>query len=261
MCPSFGRMWYIRPVGWAYKVTACAQTKKSCPIINTPQEYGEEVPIMVKSPILKYKAWAGILTKIAGLTADCVFSIQDDVEVILNYMSEMGADSSPLHNLLGSFFDLVTSYDQARSTLVDKATTIEESESYLKAIEHLDLLSRERDEKFEEVSIGCKSLEKVRKKVKKLRDRRDVAKLEAESKISASEEEFHKGSNISLGTKNASNIVDMKNQVLEAILLDLSINGLPGMDAVRTGSFIKYGLMLLGPYYKLSPIRKEHPSS
>ncbi|KAF3663840.1 hypothetical protein T459_25224 [Capsicum annuum] len=129
------------------------------------------------------KAWAGILTKIAGLTADCVSSIQDDVEVILNYMSEMGADISPLHNLLGSFFDLVTSYDQARSTLVDKATTIEESESYLKAIEHLDLLSRERDEKFEEVSIGCKSLEKVRKKVKKLRDRRDVGNQEARGGI------------------------------------------------------------------------------
>ncbi|PHU14620.1 Glycerate dehydrogenase HPR, peroxisomal [Capsicum chinense] len=170
------------------------------------------------------KAWASIRTKLAGLTLNRDFSIQDDVEVILNDMSGMGADISPLQDLLESFFGMVTFYDQAQSALVDKTTIIKESEPYLKAKEHLDLVSKERDEKSEKVSAACKSFEKARKKVKKLKARQDAAKQEAaemESKVLAAEEEFSKCSDVSLATTKASKVVEKKNQVLEAALQDL----------------------------------------
>ncbi|PHU29046.1 hypothetical protein BC332_01139 [Capsicum chinense] len=101
-----------------------------------------------------------------GLTPNRASSIQDYFEVILNDVSGMVADISPLQNLLGSFFELATSYEQARSTFVDKTTTIKESVPYLKAKEHLELVLKERDEKSEKVSTACKSLENARKKVK-----------------------------------------------------------------------------------------------
>ncbi|PHT45536.1 Glycerate dehydrogenase HPR, peroxisomal [Capsicum baccatum] len=159
-----------------------------------------------------------------GLTPNRDFSIQDDVEVILNDMSGMEADISPLQDLLESFFGMATFYDQERSALVDKTTIIKESEPYLKAKEHLDLVSRERDEKSEKVSAACKSLEKARKKVKKLKAHQDAAKKEAaemESKVLAAEEEFSKCSDVSLATTKASKVVEKKNQVLEAALQDL----------------------------------------
>ncbi|PHU14595.1 hypothetical protein BC332_15800 [Capsicum chinense] len=93
-------------------------------------------------------------------------------------------------NLLGSFFGLATFYDQARSALVNKTIKIKESEPSLKAKEHLKIVLRERDEKSKEFSTSNKSLEKARKKVKKLKDRRDAAKQEAiemESKVSTAE--------------------------------------------------------------------------
>ncbi|PHU09113.1 hypothetical protein BC332_20973 [Capsicum chinense] len=144
-----------------------------------------------------------------------------DVKVILNDMSGMGVDISPLQDLLGSFFGMATTYDQEQSTLVDKTITIKELDPYLKAKEHFDLVSRKRDEKFEEVSFACKSLEKVRQKVKKLRACRDSAKQEAtemESKVSAAEEEFSKCSDVSLATTNASKVAEKKKKVLETTL-------------------------------------------
>ncbi|PHT81751.1 hypothetical protein T459_14766 [Capsicum annuum] len=173
------------------------------PIINTPQEHGEEVPIVAKPLVLKAK---------------------DDVEVILNDMSGMGAYISPLQNSLGSFFRLVASYDQAQSTLIDKTIAIKESELYLKAKEQLELLLRERDEKSKEVFAACKSLEKARKKVKKLKTCQDIAKQEAaemESKVSIAEEEFSKCSDVSLAMGNASKVMEKKKQVLEDALQDL----------------------------------------
>ncbi|KAF3651642.1 hypothetical protein T459_14737 [Capsicum annuum] len=107
------------------------------PIIDTPLEHGEEVLIVVKPPVLKFK------------------------------------------NLLWFFFELLISYDQAQSTLVDKDINIKESGPHLKAKENLELVLKERDEKSKEVSATCKSPEKVRKKVKKLKARRDSVKQEA----------------------------------------------------------------------------------
>ncbi|PHT99335.1 hypothetical protein BC332_31678 [Capsicum chinense] len=72
-------------------------------------------------------------------------------------------------NLLESFLELATSYDQARSTLIDKSTEIEKSESNLKVKEHLKLVMKERNEKSEALSTACQSLEEARKKVKKLK--------------------------------------------------------------------------------------------
>ncbi|PHT69828.1 hypothetical protein T459_24932 [Capsicum annuum] len=82
---------------------------------------------------------------------------------------------------------------------------------------------RERYEKSKEVSAACKSLEKARKKVKKLKARLDTAKQEAaemESKVSTAEEEFSKCSDVSLATKTASKVVEKKKKVLEATLQD-----------------------------------------
>ncbi|PHU24879.1 hypothetical protein BC332_03211 [Capsicum chinense] len=182
--------------------------------------YGKKVISELKNEFI-IKAWDSIRTKLIGLMPNHASSIQDDVEVILNDMSRMGADISPLQNLLGFFFGMATSYNQARSALVDKTTTIKESEPYLKAKEHLDLVLRERDEKSKEVYTAYKSLEKVRKKVKKLKVRRDAAKQEAaemESKVSTAEEEFSKCSAVTLATANASKVVEKKKQVLEAAL-------------------------------------------
>ncbi|PHT60849.1 hypothetical protein T459_33582 [Capsicum annuum] len=119
--------------------------------------------------------------------------------------------------MLGSFFELATFYDQERSTLVDKATIFKESKPYLKVKEHLEIVLRVWNEKSKELSTAIKSLEKVRNKVKKLKARRDAAKQEVEEmeyKVSATEEEFHKCSGVSLATTNASNVVEKKKQVL-----------------------------------------------
>ncbi|PHT45456.1 hypothetical protein CQW23_14614 [Capsicum baccatum] len=170
------------------------------------------------------KAWASICTKLVGLTPNRASSIQNNVKVILNDMSGMGVDIYPLQNLLGSFFGLATFYDQARSALVNKTIKIKESEPYLKAKEHLKIVLRERDEKYKEVSTSYKSLEKARKKVKKLKARRDAAKQEAvemESNVTTAEEEFPKYSDVSLVMKNASKVMEKKKQVLEVALQDL----------------------------------------
>ncbi|KAF3651530.1 hypothetical protein FXO37_17961 [Capsicum annuum] len=77
-----------------------------------------------------------------------------------------------------------------------------------------DISGMGRDEKFEEVFATCNSLEKERKKVKKLKARRDAAKQEAaemESKVSTVEDEFSKCSDVSLATTNSSKVVEKKN--------------------------------------------------
>ncbi|KAF3628297.1 hypothetical protein FXO38_28320 [Capsicum annuum] len=115
------------------------------------------------------KDWANIHTKLEGLNIDCASSLADEVQVLLKDMSKIGVDSSSLQNLLLSFFEISTSYDQARSTLIDKAKEIENSESYIKAKKHLELVMKGRDDKFKELSAACQSLEKARKKVNKLK--------------------------------------------------------------------------------------------
>ncbi|PHT38090.1 hypothetical protein CQW23_21663 [Capsicum baccatum] len=143
------------------------------------------------------KAWSSIRIKLESLTADCASSLVDEI---------------------------ATSYDQERSTLIDKAEEIEMSESYIKAKEHLEIVMKEKDEKYKELSVACQYLEKARKKVKKLKDFRDAAKKEAkeiESKVSTVEEEFTKYAEIFLAAQNASNDVKQKKQVLEDSLQDL----------------------------------------
>ncbi|KAF3641009.1 hypothetical protein FXO38_21836 [Capsicum annuum] len=190
------------------------------PTVTMSIFYGKKVVSELKKKFIM-KAWASICTKLVGFTPNHAFSIQDNIEVILNDMKGMGADISPLQNLLGSFFGIATSYDQTRSILVDKTKKIKESEPYLKAKEHFEIVSRERDKKSKKILSSWKSLEKARKKVKKLKAHRDTAKQEVaemESKVSAVEEEFSKCSEASLATKNASKVVEKKKQVLEAAL-------------------------------------------
>ncbi|KAM3285026.1 hypothetical protein P3S67_023825 [Capsicum chacoense] len=193
------------------------------PAVTMSIFYGKKVVSELKKEFIM-KAWACIRTKLTSLTLNHASSIQDDVEVMLNDMSGIGAGIFPLQDLLGSFFRMTTSYDQARSAFVDKTTIIKQSEPYLKSKEHLEFVLRERDEKSEKVSVTCTSLEKARKKVEKLKAHRDTVKqevVEMESKVSADKEEFSKYSDVSLATSKASKVVEKKKQVLEAVLQDL----------------------------------------
>ncbi|PHT76003.1 hypothetical protein T459_19525 [Capsicum annuum] len=163
------------------------------------------------------KAWVSIRNKFEGLTVDRASFLTDEVQVVLKDMSGIGVDISPLQHLLEYFFKPSPSYDQERSTFIDEAAEIEKSDSYLKAKEHLKLVMKERADKSGELSTSYQSLEKARKKVKKLKALRDAAK-EIESKVSAAEEEFSKCADIFLAIENASNDIEKKKQELEASL-------------------------------------------
>ncbi|KAK4362353.1 hypothetical protein RND71_017594 [Anisodus tanguticus] len=123
--------------------------------------------------------------------ADRASSLEDEVQVILEEMYGKGVDISPLKKLLTSFFKLATSYDQARSTLAEKAAEVEKSESFLRAKEHLDLVLNEKGKKAEELSAASRSYKEAKKKAESLRALLDAAKKEVEeikSKVSAAEE-------------------------------------------------------------------------
>ncbi|KAF3643939.1 hypothetical protein FXO37_21707 [Capsicum annuum] len=137
------------------------------PAISMSVFYGRKVILELKREFI-IKAWANIRTKLGGLTVDRASSLADEVQVVLKGMSRMGVDIYPLWNLLESFFELSTFYDQARSTLIDKAEEIEKSDSYIKVKEHLELVMKKRDKKSKELSASCQSLKKARKKVNKL---------------------------------------------------------------------------------------------
>ncbi|PHT59568.1 hypothetical protein CQW23_01931 [Capsicum baccatum] len=80
------------------------------------------------------------------------------------------------------------------------------SKEVTSSLMHLELVLRERDGISKEISTSCKSLEKSRKKVKKLKSYHDTAKKEVKevkSKVSTTEKEFHKCSDISLAIENA----------------------------------------------------------
>ncbi|XP_055824546.1 uncharacterized protein LOC129893076 [Solanum dulcamara] len=169
--------------------------------------------------------WNKIHSKLADLTAERVSSLEDEVQVIFKDVNEMGVDISPLKNLLESLFVLATSYDQAQSSLADKALKIEESVSYLNAKKYLDLVLNKKNEKFKELSDICQSLKEARKKVKELNALRDAAKKEVEdveSKVSTAEQEYNRCVDVSLATANASNDVEDKKRVLEISLQDLT---------------------------------------
>lgn len=76
--------------------------------------------------------------------------LEDEVQVILEDIDNMGVDISPLKNLLDSFSALLTSYDQAGPSLADKVMELENSKSSLKAKEHLALVLNEKSEKYKE---------------------------------------------------------------------------------------------------------------
>ncbi|XP_070045147.1 uncharacterized protein [Nicotiana tomentosiformis] len=125
---------------------------------------------------------------------------------------------------LTSFFELDTSYDQARSTLSDKVVDIEKLESFLKAKEHLDLVLTKKEEKVEKLSFTSQSLKEAKEKVKQLRSLRDAAKKEVkeiESRVSSTEEEYYRCSDIFLASGDDLADVEMKKQHLETTLKDL----------------------------------------
>lgn len=154
------------------------------------------------------EAWAKIRSKLVDLIAERASSLSDEVQVILKDIDKMGVDISPLKNLLDSFFGLATSYDQARSSLVDKVMELQNSESYLKAKEHLvHVLS----EKSKELSVALKSLKEAQKKVKELKVFRDAVQKEVEdleSKVSAAEQEYNQCVDASMATTDTTNEVE-----------------------------------------------------
>ncbi|PHT81515.1 hypothetical protein T459_14530 [Capsicum annuum] len=140
------------------------------PIVDTSQEHGEEVLIVGKPPVLKSKPdnVQVLEDPHQSKSQDSSKSIvgQDSRELLL---SSKEVTSNLCGKVKANGLSLGWRLDQARFSLIDKTTTIKESEPYLKVKEHLELVLRERDEKSEDISVGCKSLEKARKKVKKLR--------------------------------------------------------------------------------------------
>ncbi|PHU07574.1 hypothetical protein BC332_24063 [Capsicum chinense] len=155
------------------------------PIVDTPQEHGEEVPIVVKDPILKPRVKPSLVK-------------QDDSNSYVEILSSLSKTPPAIEkpNNVQDFEDPRQSKPQ------DSSETIVGPDS-----RELPLSSKE-----------------ARKKVKKLKDRRDVAKqedAEIESKVSTAEEEFTKCSDVSLATENVSNFVEKKNQVLETALQNL----------------------------------------
>ncbi|KAF3670462.1 hypothetical protein FXO38_07074 [Capsicum annuum] len=143
---------------------------QASPIVDTSQEHGEEVLIVGKPPVLKSKPdnVQVLEDPHQSKSQDSSKSIvgQDSRELLL---SSKEVTSNLCGKVKANGLSLGWRLDQARFSLIDKTTTIKESEPYLKVKEHLELVLRERDEKSEDISVGCKSLEKARKKVKKLR--------------------------------------------------------------------------------------------
>ncbi|KAF3631541.1 hypothetical protein FXO37_27917 [Capsicum annuum] len=155
------------------------------PIVDTPQEHGEEVPIVVKDPILKPRVKPSLAKQ---------GDSNSYVEILSSLSKTPPAIEKP--NNVQDFENPHQSKPQ------DSSETIVGPDS-----RELPLSSKE-----------------ARKKVKKLKDRRDVAKqedAEIESKVSTAEEEFSKCSDVSLATENVSNFVEKKNQVLETALQNL----------------------------------------
>ncbi|OIT34403.1 hypothetical protein A4A49_61160 [Nicotiana attenuata] len=147
-----------------------------------------------------------------------------EIQVILEEMDAKDMDISPLKDLLTAFFELATSYDQARSTLFDKDVDVEKSESFFNAKEHLDLVLTEKGKKVEKLSTTSQSLKEAKEKVKQLRALRDVAKKEVEeieSRVSSAEEEYRRCSDVSLATIDDLAGVETKKQHLDATLKDL----------------------------------------
>ncbi|XP_059289478.1 uncharacterized protein LOC132042997 [Lycium ferocissimum] len=88
--------------------------------------YGRKVVMTLRKNFI-LEAWTKIQAKFSNLSVDCASSLEDEVKVILEEMDGKDLDISPLKKLLDSFFELSTSYDQARSALVDKARRSEKS--------------------------------------------------------------------------------------------------------------------------------------
>ncbi|PHT93969.1 hypothetical protein T459_01851 [Capsicum annuum] len=63
--------------------------------------------------------WTVIQGKLSKYNVDCSSSLEDEVQVIIKEMDCKDVDISPLRKLLYNFFDLATSYDQARSMICD----------------------------------------------------------------------------------------------------------------------------------------------
>ncbi|PHT89615.1 hypothetical protein T459_04728 [Capsicum annuum] len=153
------------------------------PIIDTPQEHGEEVPIVAKPPVLTAKP--------------------NDVQILEDPHQSKLQDSS--ESVAGpNLKELLLSSKEVISNPCGKVKANIESN-----------FSRQptRDEKSEEGFATCKSLEKARKKVKKLKAHRDTAKQETakiESKVLAAEKEFSKCSDVSLAMAKTLKVVEKK---------------------------------------------------
>ncbi|MCE5166335.1 hypothetical protein HAX54_017682 [Datura stramonium] len=96
--------------------------------------------------------WTVIWGKLSGSDVDCVSSLKEEVQVILDEMDAKDVDVSPLMKLLKSFFEFATIYDQARSALHDKDMEAARKEFSIIAGECLSNAMLEEYEKIEKVS-------------------------------------------------------------------------------------------------------------
>ncbi|KAH0707219.1 hypothetical protein KY290_011776 [Solanum tuberosum] len=72
-------------------------------------------------------AWTKIRSKLVDHNTALASFLKDEVQLILKDVDFMGVDISPLKSLLESFFKMDFFYDQARSSLADKAVALEKS--------------------------------------------------------------------------------------------------------------------------------------
>ncbi|PHU29121.1 hypothetical protein BC332_01214 [Capsicum chinense] len=144
--------------------------------------------------------WTVIQGKILKCDVDCASSLEYKVQVIIKEMDCKDVDISPLRKLLHDFFDLATSYDQARSMLHDMNEEAAREELFYVVGERLTYAMLEEDEK------DLKSL---------LEEGENEAK-EAKLEFSVAAKEFDAGFDADL-----SNGVDQKKERLEAMHQDL----------------------------------------
>ncbi|PHT72243.1 hypothetical protein T459_23028 [Capsicum annuum] len=108
------------------------------------------------------------ICKLSKCDVDSASSLEDEVQVIINEIDCKDMDIYPLRKLLHDFFDLATSYDQARSMLHNMNEEAERKELFYVTRKRLTYAMLEEDKKVKATSSIRQSLQNMKKKIKKL---------------------------------------------------------------------------------------------
>ncbi|KAM3285902.1 hypothetical protein P3S67_024701 [Capsicum chacoense] len=170
--------------------------------------------------------WTVIQGKLSKCDVDCASSLKDKVQVIIKEMDCKDVDISSLRNLLHDFFDLATSYDQARLVLHNMNEEAAREELFYVAGERLTYAMLEEDEKVKASSSIRQSLQNMKKNIKELcRKAQALERLLEEAENKAKESKLES----SIAAKefdtsfdaDLSNGVDPKKERLKAMRQDL----------------------------------------